>query len=103
ALPTDVELMDDGGAADGTTAAGESRTGRALAVAARDVERYNGDVEGALKDLADLVHDGWRLILTTEGPGPARRMSEQLAAGDVPARLVEEVAEEPPPSVVLVT
>ncbi|MPV38352.1 transcription-repair coupling factor [Georgenia subflava] len=95
-LPTDTELVDDDAPEDGTT-------GRALAVAARDVERYNGDVERALKDLADLVHQGWRLILTTEGPGPARRMSEQLAAGDVPARLVEEVAEEPPSSVVLVT
>ncbi|WP_447924714.1 transcription-repair coupling factor [Georgenia muralis] len=89
ALPTDAELLDDDGAA--------------LVVGAREVERYQGDVERALKDLGDLVREGWRLVLTTEGPGPARRMSEQLAAADVPARLVAEVAEEPPAAVVLVT
>ncbi|PFG38821.1 transcription-repair coupling factor [Georgenia soli] len=100
ALPTDVELSDpELAGADEAPAT----TGSALAVGARDVERYNGDVERALKDLADLVHQGWRLVLTTEGPGPARRMSEQLAAGDVPARLVENVPEEPPAAVVLVT
>ncbi|MFD1717157.1 transcription-repair coupling factor [Georgenia deserti] len=90
ALPADAELAD------------ESGTG-ALTVGARDVERYAGDVEKALRDLADLVRQGWRLVLTTEGPGPARRMTEQLAAADVPARLVDEVDEEPPASVVLVT
>ncbi|MHB1064331.1 MAG: transcription-repair coupling factor, partial [Georgenia sp.] len=95
-LPTDadlVELMDDDGAP----------ADRPLAVAARDVERYNGDVERALTDLADLVHRGWRLVLATEGPGPGRRMAEQLAAADVPAALVDEVADVPPQSVVQVT
>ncbi|WP_127129797.1 transcription-repair coupling factor [Georgenia sp. SYP-B2076] len=93
-LPADAalaELMGDDGAA------------AALAVAARDVERYQGDVARALTDLADLVRQGWRIVLATEGPGPGRRMAEQLAAADVPARLVEEIAEEPPASVVLVT
>ncbi|MCK6211005.1 transcription-repair coupling factor [Georgenia sp. EYE_87] len=122
ALPTDAELDapelagpapavgggDDAGvpavASPATsTSTSASAGGGALAVGARDVERYNGDVERALKDLADLVHQGWHLVLTTEGPGPARRLSEQLAAADVPARLVEDVAEEPPASVVLVT
>ncbi|GAA4422053.1 transcription-repair coupling factor [Georgenia halophila] len=99
ALPSDAELdMDDGGAVPD----GDGRGG-SLAVDARDVERYAGDVERALKDLTDLVHQGWRLVVTTEGPGPARRMTEQLAAADVPARLVEEIADEPPESVVLVT
>ncbi|MDD9206188.1 CarD family transcriptional regulator, partial [Georgenia sp. 10Sc9-8] len=75
----------------------------AVRVEARDVERYNGDVEAALRDLADLVRAGWRVVLATEGPGPGRRMVEQLSAADVPARMVEDVTEEPPESVVLVT
>ncbi|MFH5824399.1 transcription-repair coupling factor [Georgenia sp. AZ-5] len=100
-LPTDAglaEFADEDADGDGDGAAGS-----ALAVGARDVERYNGDVEKALKDLAQLVHDGWRIILATEGPGPGRRMTEQLTAADVPARIVDEIAEEPPASVVLVT
>ncbi|GAA1627059.1 transcription-repair coupling factor [Georgenia ruanii] len=98
-LPTDAELaelMNDSGD-------DVDSLGSALAVGARDVERYNGDVDKALKDLAGLVHDGWRLVLTTEGPGPGRRMAEQLSAADVPARVVDEIAQEPPSSVVLVT
>ncbi|KAE8764875.1 transcription-repair coupling factor [Georgenia thermotolerans] len=94
-LPTDAELAELMEEAESPASA--------LAVGARDVERYNGDVEKALKDLAGLVHDGWRLVLTTEGPGPGRRMAEQLSAADVPARVVEDIAEEPQPSVVLVT
>ena len=73
------------------------------AVVARDVEPYRGDVPKALADLRDLTHDRWRLLITTQGPGPARRMVEQLADADVPARLVDDVVDEPPAGVVLVT
>ena len=71
-------------------------------VAARDVEPYRGDIPRALADLRALTHDGWRLLITTQGAGPARRMVEQLTDADVPARLVEDVLEEPTSSVVLV-
>ncbi|WP_324650676.1 transcription-repair coupling factor [Georgenia sp. H159] len=73
------------------------------AVGARDVEPYRGDLPRALADLRALTHDGWRLLVTTQGPGPARRMVEQLADADVPARQVEDVVDEPPSAVVLVT
>ncbi|MFC7404898.1 transcription-repair coupling factor [Georgenia alba] len=99
ALPTDTELS----AFEEVPAADGSDDSPVLSVGARDVERYSGDVEKALRDLAELVHAGWHLVLTTEGPGPARRMTEQLMASDVPARLVEEVPDEPEPAVVYVT
>ncbi|MEE6273123.1 transcription-repair coupling factor [Georgenia sp. MJ206] len=73
------------------------------AVGARDVEPYRGDVEKAVADLRALTSDRWRIVLTTEGPGPARRMAEQLASEGVPARLVDDVADAPPEAVVLVT
>ncbi|WP_146904656.1 transcription-repair coupling factor, partial [Cellulomonas aerilata] len=74
-----------------------------LTIAARDVEGYRGDVERAVTDVRALQRDGWRLVLTTEGHGPARRMAEQLVAADVPARLVGEILTEPEGGVVLVT
>ncbi|WP_298459527.1 transcription-repair coupling factor [uncultured Cellulomonas sp.] len=74
-----------------------------LTLAARDVEGYRGDVERAVTDVRALQRDGWRLVLTTEGHGPARRMVEQLVAADVPARLVGEIGAEPDGGVVLVT
>src|SRR5699024_4859670 len=45
----------------------------------------------AVADLQQLTREGWRLILVTEGPGPARRLREQLLEAEVPARLVEQV------------
>ena len=74
-----------------------------LVVAARDVRGYHGDVAQAVADLRDLQRAAWRLVLTTEGHGPAQRMVEQLTALDVPARLVAEVATEPEGGVVMVT
>ena len=96
AAPDDLAL-EDLAPADGT-----ADDGAPLAVAARDVEPYRGDVERAVTDLRDLTRDGWRLLITTQGQGPARRMVEQLTEADVPARLVEDVVDEPPAAVVLV-
>ncbi len=73
-----------------------------LVVAARDVERYRGEVDRAVADVRRLQQDGWRLVLATEGHGPAQRMAEQLRAADVPARLVTSVDDEPAGGVVLV-
>ncbi|WP_454084561.1 transcription-repair coupling factor [Georgenia sp. Marseille-Q6866] len=92
-LSAEMPDAPDDGAADEDTSA----------VAARDVEPYRGDVPRALADLRALTQDGWRLLITTQGPGQARRMVEQLADSDVPARQVEDVVEEPPADVVLVT
>ncbi|MDX5398262.1 MAG: transcription-repair coupling factor, partial [Actinomycetes bacterium] len=89
ALPTDTDLTGD--------------DDPALHVGARDVVPYRGDVEKALADIRGLIHDEWRLVLTTEGPGPGRRMAEQLRAADVAATTVGDVPDEPRPGVVLVT
>jgi transcription-repair coupling factor (superfamily II helicase) len=82
---------------------GASSTGEAtFTVAARDVEHYRGDLERALDDVKTLQRADWRLVLTTEGHGPARRMVEQLSAADTAARLVPELSDEPEGGVVLV-
>lgn len=73
-----------------------------LVVAARDVERYRGEVDRAVTDVRRLQQDGWRLVLATEGHGPAQRMTEQLKASDVPARMVPALPAEPDGGVVLV-
>ncbi|GIG19666.1 transcription-repair-coupling factor [Cellulomonas chitinilytica] len=73
-----------------------------LVIAARDVERYRGEVARAVADVRTLQQAGWRLVLATEGHGPAQRMVEQLKAADVPARLVGGVEDEPEGGVVLV-
>ena len=74
-----------------------------LTIGAREVVGYRGETEKALQDLRGLVSTGWRVVATTEGPGPAKRMVEVLSAADVPARLSPSVAGLIQPAVVHVT
>lgn len=69
-------------------------------VSARDVESYRGDLARALDDVHGLQVAGWRLVLTTEGPGPAKRMTEQLSAAGTAARLTTALEDEPEPGIV---
>jgi transcription-repair coupling factor (superfamily II helicase) len=75
----------------------------AVRIGAREVVGYRGETEKALEDLRNLVSAGWRVVATTEGPGPAKRMVEVLASADVPARLAPAVDTVPEPAVVHVT
>ncbi|GII99199.1 transcription-repair coupling factor [Sediminihabitans luteus] len=103
--------LDDAGQGDGTSGgrpAAASGTGTAdggptFTLGAREVESYRGDVQRAIDDVRALQRDGWRLVLTTEGAGPAKRMVEQLGAAETAARLVAAMGEEPEGGVVLVT
>jgi transcription-repair coupling factor (superfamily II helicase) len=96
----------DADATEGETAApddlGHADGVETLVVSAREVERYRGEVERAVADVRRLQQEGWRLVLATEGHGPAQRMAEQLRAADVPARLVSALDGEPESGVVLV-
>jgi transcription-repair coupling factor (superfamily II helicase) len=52
-----------------------------------EAPRYRGSTPQAVSDLRGWVDDGWRVVVVTEGPGLARRVSEVLAGEGVPARL----------------
>jgi transcription-repair coupling factor (superfamily II helicase) len=85
------------------TSDAETSDARVATIGAREVVAYHGETEKALADLRDLVSAGWRVVATTEGHGPAKRMVEVLSGADVPARLALSVDEPPQPSVVHVT
>jgi transcription-repair coupling factor (superfamily II helicase) len=80
-------------------------TGPTLAVrtAAGPVERYAGDVARALGDVKGWLGDGWRVVLVTEGHGPAERLVEQLGDEGVPARLDADLPAAPDRAVVHVS
>ena len=84
----------------GVTSTSDTSTGTVFTVAARDVESYRGDLARALDDVHGLQVASWRLVLTTEGHGPAKRMTEQLSAAGTAARLAVSLEEEPEPGVV---
>ncbi|GAA4686791.1 transcription-repair coupling factor (superfamily II helicase) [Promicromonospora umidemergens] len=96
AFTQDTELESLVDSSTGSTSGSET----VLTVSARDVESYRGDLARALDDVHGLQVASWRLVLTTEGHGPAKRMTEQLSAAGTAARLAISLEEEPEPGVV---
>src|SRR3954453_18714835 len=67
------------------------------------VDAYRGDTKRALDDIRHWLHERWRVVLLTEGHGPAERLVEVLRAEDVPARLADRLDSDVEPGVAVVT
>ncbi len=64
---------------------------------------YRGETTRMLSDVRAWLAQGWRVVLVTEGHGPAHRLAEMLRGEDIGARLQDDVAELPEPGVPYVT
>lgn len=62
-----------------------------MAVGARAVRPYRGDFSAATVHIGQLSRAGWRVIVTAEGQGPARRLANILSEAGVGVRLVEDI------------
>ena len=58
-----------------------------LLMEAAPVPGYRGDTTRALTDVRQWLTDGWRVVLVTEGNGPAQRLAEMLRGEEIGARL----------------
>ena len=58
-----------------------------LLMEAAPVPGYRGDTTRALADVRQWLSDGWRVVLVTEGNGPAQRLAETLRGEEIGARL----------------
>ncbi|MDX6284926.1 MAG: hypothetical protein QOG53_411 [Frankiales bacterium] len=81
------------------TADEETSTDDVLTVAARPATSYRGDVARAFADVREWLSNKWRVVLITEGHGPAERLTEALTGDDVAARLVADLDTPPEPAV----
>ena len=59
---------------------------------------YRGETARALADVRQWLADGWRVVLVTEGHGPAQRLAEMLRGEELGARL-GDLDQPPEPSV----
>jgi transcription-repair coupling factor (superfamily II helicase) len=50
---------------------------------------YRGDTARMLTDVRDWLAQGWRVVLVTEGHGPAQRLAEMLRGEGIGARLTD--------------
>jgi transcription-repair coupling factor (superfamily II helicase) len=82
------------------TASGETaRAGRPVArIQARPADAYRGDTGRALADVRHWLAKRWRVVLVTEGHGPAERLAELLRGEGLGARL-GDLTEPPEPGV----
>ncbi|WP_042403492.1 transcription-repair coupling factor [Streptacidiphilus carbonis] len=63
-------------------------------------EAYRGDTARAIADAKGRLADGWRVVLVTEGKGPASRIAEMLSGEGIGARLTPDLVGVPDPDVV---
>ncbi|MDQ1293288.1 MAG: hypothetical protein QG608_1169, partial [Actinomycetota bacterium] len=76
-LARDTELPVQGASdALGDTAADADDAARTVVLGLRETRGYRGETEKALTDLRNMVAEGWSVVATTEGSGPAARMVE---------------------------
>ncbi|MCD5315341.1 transcription-repair coupling factor [Kineosporia babensis] len=65
-------------------------------------EPYRGDREKTLEDITGWLHEGWRVVVITEGSGLARRVVEMLTEADLAATATDDLSQPPASSVVAV-
>ncbi|TYP86226.1 transcription-repair coupling factor [Blastococcus xanthinilyticus] len=67
------------------------------------VDRFAGDVPKAIETMRSWHREGWRVVVTFAGPGPAQRAAEQFAQAELGAALVPGVETAPEPRLTSVT
>jgi transcription-repair coupling factor (superfamily II helicase) len=66
-----------------------------------DIPSWHGDVQAFTAQIKQDVADGWRVLLSVEGPGQASRMAEVLRDNDIASGIVEDLDEVPEQSPVV--
>ncbi|GAA4671445.1 transcription-repair coupling factor [Frondihabitans cladoniiphilus] len=74
--------------------------GEYVRLEAETVPSFSGNAEGALDHVAQLVGDGWSVVVTARGAGLVERARDVLAEREIAARLVDELPDELEPGVV---
>src|SRR5262252_7356713 len=80
----------------------DSQDRPALRLGAGPAPAYRGDTGRALADVRGWLGEGWRVVLVTEGHGPAQRLTEVLRGEGLGARL-GDLDNTPEPGVPCVT
>jgi transcription-repair coupling factor (superfamily II helicase) len=81
----------------------DDQSGRpSFQIEASPAEAYRGDTARVLADVGRWLTDGWRVVLVTEGHGPAQRLAELLRGEGIGTR-AGDLAEPPEPRLAHVT
>lgn len=70
---------------------------------AREPRGYQGDVAEMMEFIGSHVRNQWRIVVATEGPGPAQRLAELFHDADIPCARVDTLEKEPQAGIIEVT
>ncbi|MGO4805591.1 transcription-repair coupling factor [Arthrobacter sp. 2MCAF15] len=70
---------------------------------AREPRGYQGDVAEMMDFIGSRVRDQWRIVVVTEGPGPAQRLAELFHDNDIPCARVDTLEADPQAGLIEVT
>ncbi|RCV56019.1 transcription-repair coupling factor [Marinitenerispora sediminis] len=82
--------------------AGADEEEDSVVVGAVAADEYRGDTERALADAKSWLHDEWRVVMVTQGHGPAERLVAMLRGAGLGAQLRVDLTEAPEPAVATV-
>lgn len=74
-----------------------------LNMRAREPRGYQGDVAEMLEFIGSRVREQWRVVVVTDGPGPAQRLAELFHDAEIPCSRVDSLDNEPQPGIIEVT
>ncbi|MDQ4504355.1 transcription-repair coupling factor [Sinomonas sp. ASV322] len=74
-----------------------------LSIAAREPRGYHGDVGEMMQFIGSRVADQWRIVVATDGPGPAQRLAELFHDADIPCTRLEGLEGEPEAGIIEIT
>ena len=70
---------------------------------AREPRGYQGDVAEMMDFIGSRIKDQWRIVVVTEGPGPAQRLAELFHDSDIPCARVDTLDDDPQAGLIEVT
>ncbi|WP_369046954.1 transcription-repair coupling factor [Sinomonas sp. P10A9] len=74
-----------------------------VTVAAREPRGYQGDVAEMMDFIGGRVRDEWRIVVATDGPGPAQRLAELFHDAGIPCSRVDGLERVPDPGIIEIT
>lgn len=74
-----------------------------VTIAAREPRGYQGDVAEMMQFIGTRVRDEWRIVVATDGNGPAQRLAELFHDADIPCSRVDGLTRLPEPGIIEIT
>ncbi|MGY3565795.1 transcription-repair coupling factor [Sinomonas sp. RB5] len=74
-----------------------------VTIAAREPRGYQGDVAEMMEFIGGRVRDEWRIVVATDGPGPAQRLAELFHDANIPCSRIDGLDRAPDPGIIEIT